>query len=208
MTRSILTVTTAATDLTLLTMAELRQATGIATGQDDKLNALGRGIAAAITSHCNVRSAGVTPPTLRLETLTEVFRPDCPLDQLILARRPLVSITSVVEDLVTVETTDYEMDAGLGLLHRLTDDYRAWWSASKITVVYTAGWSSVPENLRNAAMKLATALTASEGQDPALRSLTIPGVIAKEWWVSEADNPLLSREIEDLLGDYINPAVG
>lgn len=205
--RSILTVTTAASDLTLLTMAELRQATGIATGQDTQLAALGRGIAAAITSHCNVRAAGATPPTLRLETLTEVFRPECAVDQLILARRPLGMITSVVEDLVTVETTDYEMDASLGLLHRLSDDYRAWWSASKITVVYTAGWSTVPENLRSAAMKLATALYSETGRDPSLKAIDIPGVISREYWVGPSDDPLINAEIEDLLGDYINPAI-
>lgn len=205
--RSVLTVTTAATDLALLTMAELRQATGIATGQDDKLNALGRGIAAAITSRCNVRAVGATPPTLRSETLTEMFRLDCPREQLIMARRPITSITSVVEDGATVATTDYEMDAASGLLRRLCSDYPAWWSASKITVVYVAGWSTVPENLRSAAMKLATALNSETGRDPSLKAVDIPGVISREYWVGPSDDPLINREIEDLLAEYINPAM-
>jgi hypothetical protein len=206
--RSILTVTTAASDLALLTMAELRQATGIATGQDNKLSALGRGIAAAITSHCNVRAAGATPATLRLETLSEVLRLDCPLDRLILARRPIVEIVSVVEDLETVEAEDYEIETGPGFLHRLNDDDPVWWSADKITIAYRAGWETVPENLRNAAMKLATALSAESGRDPSLKAIDIPGVESRQYWVGPADDPLINREIEDLLRDYTNTAMG
>jgi hypothetical protein len=207
--QSILTVTTAATDLTLLTMAELRKATGIASGSDDDLAAVGRRVAAAITSHCNVKTVGATPPTLRLETLTQTFRLQCPVESLILSRRPLIEIVSVTEDAVAVESTDYEMRAGIGILDRLCSDYPAWWSASKIIVVYRAGWATVPDNLRNAAMKLA-AVFWSEGikVDLSLKRESIPGVIDREWWVGPTDDPAIPREVQDLLADYINPAIG
>lgn len=205
--QSILTVTTAATDLLLLTDAELRRATGVASGQDAALLSLNKGIASAITSRCHVKAAGATAPTLRLETLTQVFRLDAPQEHLILARRPLVSITSVVEDAVTVDADDYEMQSGPGFLLRLCNDYPAWWSACKITVVYTAGWETVPENLRQAAMKLAKVLwSESQPGDPNAKRIVVPGVYEIERWVPQGDDPLFSQEINELLRDYINPA--
>lgn len=207
--QSLIAVTTAASDLTLLTDADLRQATGVATGSDTQLAALGRRVAAAITSRCNVRTAGAQTPTLRLETITETFRLDCPVDVLLLARRPVVEIVSVTEDTVAVDSTDWETDEAAGLLRRLSSDYPAWWQACKIVVVYRAGWATVPDNLRNAAMKLAGVFW-SEGQkvDPSLKRVSIPGVIDKEYWVGPSDDPALPREVEDLLGDYINTVVG
>lgn len=205
--RSILTVTTEAASLLLLTDAELRRATGVASGQDEAHAALNKQIAAALTSRCNVRAYGAQPPTLRLETLSESFRLDCPSEQLILARRPIVEIVSVTEDGVAVSASDYEIDAAQGIVIRLCSDYPAWWSASKIVVAYRAGWETVPDNLRNAAMKLATVLWSEGGRESNLRSIDIPGVESREYWVGPSDDPLISSEIEDLLGDYINPAM-
>ena len=58
-------------------------------------------------------------------------------------------------------------------------------------------------------MKLAAVLW-SEGVkvDPGLKRESIPGLIDREWWVSPGDDPLMSREIEELLRDYVNPAIG
>ena len=71
---SILTVTTAATDRALLTTAELRDAVG-ASLNDPQLMTLGNRVAGAIARACGVAEAGTIPVTLRLETLTETFRP-------------------------------------------------------------------------------------------------------------------------------------
>lgn len=203
-----LSVTTAANDLALLTDAELRQATGIESGQDAEHAALGRAVSAAITSRCNVRSAGATAATLRLETLTQTFRLDCPEEKLILWRRPAISITSVVEDDVTVDAADYEIEDSI-FLRRLCSDYPSWWSASKIVVVYTAGWETVPANLRSAAMKLAKVLWSENVPgDPNVKSIVVPGVYEIERWVPQGDDPLMSKEIDELLRDYINPAMG
>lgn len=208
--QSILTVTTAATDIALLTEAELRQAIGSPSASTPDVLALGRRVAAALTSHCNVRAVGAATPTLRLETLTEVFRLGCPIEELVLARRPIVEIVSVTEDTLTVDSGDYEVsNAGAGFLRRLCSDYPAWWSACKITVVYRAGWQTVPDNLRSAAMKQAAAFW-SEGAkvDQGLKRESIPGVIDREWWVGPSDDPAVAREVEDLLADYINPTIG
>lgn len=205
--RPILTVTTPATDLLLLTDAEARQAIGEAGAAADgaKVLQLRKAVSAAITSRCNVWASGAVPATLRLETLSQMNRLDCPVEQVRLVRRPVVEIVSVTEDGSAVVAADYELDASAGLLRRLCGDYPSRWGCLKVVVAYRAGWATVPDNLRAAAMKLATVVWSEAGRDSGLRSIEIPDVITKEYWVGPADDPLIAREIEELLADYINP---
>lgn len=205
--RSLLTVTTETADLALLTMEELRAATDIKSGRDAELTALGKAVAAAITSHCNVRADGAVPPTLRRESLSETFRLVGTCEGLRLARRPVAAIVSVTEDDVALDACDYELDAALGMLRRLEGDYPAAWCAAKLVVAYSAGWDTVPDNLRMAAKKLATVLWSEGGQPSNLKRVEIPGLGTREYWVGPTDDPLIPAEIADLLGDYINPAM-
>ena len=205
--RPILSVISAAADTSLLTLAEIRAATGVPSGQDAALEALERRVAAAITSRCNVVAGGARAPTLRLETLSCQYRLDCPVERLLLRRRPVTGIASIVECGVTLTAADYEVDASTGSVSRLCGDYPAWWMPGKIVVEFDAGWGIVPENLRSAAMKLAAVMWSEAARvDPGLKRENIPGLIDREWWVGPSDDPLMSREIEELLADYINPA--
>lgn len=200
-----LTITTPAADRSLLTIEELRAACGITNAASDAtLATIGARISAAITRACRVAEAPPDPVTLRSETVTEVFRQNCGAEELILARRPVTSITSIVADTVTLETTEYEVEAGSGLLFFLVDDYRTMWTAAKITVVYTAGWSTVPEDLKAAAAKLALDFYSAGTRDPNLRSEEIEGAGALTYWVAPASDPLLSEEIQELLAPYRN----
>lgn len=204
-----LTVTTPAADRGLLSLAELRAATGVTgSGQDADLRTLGQRVAAAITRFCRVPAAGATTPTLRAETLSETFRLSGPVDEIVLARRPVVSIVSVTLAGETLDPTAYESDAGAGLLYRLCGDARTCWPCGKIVVVYEAGFAVVPDDLRLAASKLATALWHEAGRDPNLRSESIPGVLDRQFWVSPASDPLVSQEVQDLLAPHINHFVG
>lgn len=207
---SILTVTAPASGLSLLTLEELRAATGVASGADDELAALGDDVAAAIASRCHLRAAGTHPPTLLLETLEEEFDLDCPLDRLVLARRPIVAIVSVVEDGITLAATDYRAEAAAGLLQRRRAGYRASWTARQVVVAYDGGWGTVPHNLRRAAMELAATLWSEDNNsgDATLKRerKSIGGVIdwEKEWWVARADS-IFTPQIEEWLTDYIRP---
>lgn len=206
--RPLLTVTTAASDLMLLTDAEARQAIGEAGSAADatKVLQLRKAVSAAITSRCNVWASGAVPVTLRLETLSQQNRLECPVEQIRLVRRPVIEVVSVTEDSATIAATDYELDPSTGLLRRLCNDFPSWWfSCNKIVIAYRAGWASVPDNLRAAAMKFATIVWSEAGRDSGLKSIEIPDVITKEYWVGPSDDPLFSREIEELLADYINP---
>ncbi len=203
-----LTVTTEAADRSLLTLAELRAATGVASGRDDELRELGAAVSSAIVGACNVRAAGATPPTLRLETLTETFRLDATRRLLVLARRPIVEIVSVTESDVALTSDEYEAETASGLLRRLCDDRTSQWWAVKIVVVYRAGWATVPDNMRRAAQRLARAMWAEDqpGRDPNLKRAKVEGVGEREWWVGAASDPAIPADVLDLLADYINPA--
>lgn len=206
---SILAVTTAATDKTLLTIEELRAAAGLASGdtsQDARLTTLGARVAAAIARACRVRSGGIAPPTLRAETLTESFRPAAPLGELLLSRRPISTITSITIDGVALTADQYERDDAAAILYREEGGRRTCWPCSKIVVVYVAGWATVPDDLQLAASKLAGIYYFSDGADPNLRSEELPDVY-RVTYGRPGDNgaggdQVLPAEIEALLGPY------
>lgn len=202
-----LTVTTAATDSNLLTLEELRAATGVTDGsQNAALTTLGARVASTLVNVCRVAAGGVTPPTLRLETLTEVFR-SFEAAELSLSRKPVVSIASIVEDDVTLDADDWELDQAPGLVKRLTNDCERRWCARKITVVYDAGWAVVPDDLKLAAIKTANLLWSESGpepRDPNLKRIETIGVDTVEYWVPPTSDPLLTQEILELLSPYMN----
>lgn len=197
---------TANTDRSLLTTAEARAAIG---DESADVTALINRVSAAITRACRVPTAGATPPTLRLETVTAIYRFKCSHAFLIMPRRPIVSVTSIVENDVTLDTDDYEIDGAAGMIKRLSDDSETSWPSGKITVVAACGWATVPDDLKLAAMKLCGVIH-SEGErvDPNLKAIDIPGVESREYWVSPSSDTLMPQEVLDLLAPYMNHVVG
>lgn len=200
-----LTVTTAAEDLQLLTIEELRAAAGV-TGNaaDAALTAIGLQIAHVIAAACGVVPGGTTPPTLRQEVLEEAFRLRSCTDGLWLARRPVVSVASVVEAGITLDAEAYESDGGR--LDRLSSGAETTWPAGRIVVAYTAGWATVPDDLKLAAGKM-VALTRSQAtRDPLARSERIrtEGVeeIQTDYWVGPINAAALPSDVVDLLRPY------
>lgn len=193
-------VTTPASDLSLLSVTELRAAVGATDGsQDAALAIAGRRVSTAIARQCNIVDDGVNPPTLLQETCTEIFRWDgC--GPLSLSRRS-TSITSVTIDGDAVDAADYEANGRY--LYALSDDEVTDWASGKITVVYVAGFATAPDDLKLAASKLVTATSAESTRDPSLKRESVPGVMDVEYWVAPSGDPLLSREIQDLLSPYV-----
>lgn len=199
---SIFTVTSPASELSMLTIAELRSAAGVTdASRDAELLALGRAASTALARQCGLRDDGVNPPTLLRETCTEVFRwTGC--GPIRLARRPVTSVTSVTVDSVAVDASGYEIVDGRNL-YRLSSDALTYWAAGKVTIVYIAGYPAAPYDLKLAVTKLVTALNAEKARDPSLKREDIPGVIEREFWVAPSDDPLLSKEISDLIAPYV-----
>jgi len=185
--RQILTVTTAATDLHLLTVDERRSAAGISdSSQDANLDALSLQIAAAISTECNVEASGTAVPTLKQETLTETFRAVC-APSLVLARRHAVTITSVTVDGTLLDPANYETDPESGIVYRLSNDIPCNWYARKVVVVYQAGFATVPSDLKMAASDFLRLAWQEKSRDPSLKSeeIEIDGIerTKRDFWV-------------------------
>lgn len=204
-----LTIPSPNTDRTLLTLAELRAAAGVSDGSKDAiLTPLGNYIAALITKACKVAKAGEIPPTLRLETVTETFRLKSQQASLVLARRPVVEITSATLSDASVE---YELDAAAGVIRYISGDVVSDWGIGPVEITYSAGWEVVPDDLKYAAMKFVQGELSVASRDPTLKRLKIEGVSEREWWVP--DNPVndsvVPPDVMDILikGGYVNMVV-
>lgn len=123
-----------------------------------------------------------------------------------LNRYPVSTVHSVVEDGTTLAGTDYEIDAGCGLIYRLSGDTRIDWCFQKLTITYTAGYAlldSVPFALETACLAMIKNKIASRGRDPALKRLTVEGVGTEEYWVgSLGDNAAMPPDVEALLEPF------
>lgn len=202
-----LAITTAASDTTLLTLAEIQSAVGVTdASHNTALAELNLRVASSIAQACGIIAGGVFPPTFRLETITETFRDEVGARYLRMSRRPIVSVASIVLDGTTLDDTGYEIDARQGRIYRLSDDASSYWSGTKATVVYDAGWATVPSDLKLAASKLARMLWSEDGpnarSDPNLKRQRVEGVGEREYWVAPASDPLMSGEIRELLAPY------
>jgi len=190
-----LVVLTPASDYNLLTQAELRAAAGLAVGddtQDAVLTPLGLRASTAIAAECCVVADGVSIPTLRSEVLRETIRLESCRRDLWLSRRPIVSVQSVVEAGTTLGTSDYEIADGR--LLRLDGDDDIVWAAGKIVVSYTAGWATVPDDLKMAATALVRAWYFQDGRDPLLKSRDVPDVY-RESYALAGDASTLSGSV-------------
>jgi len=220
---SSLSVTTAASDRSLITLPQLRAALGMTdSSQDIPLLALAARVSAAIVSACSVARSGATPPTLREEILTEVFRhtrdyrvqgppyvrDNERVEPIVLSRRPIVSVASVTIDGVLLDgTTDYEVDQGAGLLYHLFSDTRISWRCRKAQVAYTAGWEIVPEDIVQAASRLAQIYWSATQQDLNVRVDLIQDVGRTEYFANPLGDGAFPADVLELLAPYMNYTV-
>jgi uncharacterized phiE125 gp8 family phage protein len=204
---SILAITVAAADRSLLTVEQLRAAVGVqGAGEDSALRDLGARAAATITRACKLKAGGTTPPTLRSESITQAFSLCARADAVVLARKPVSAITSVTENGTTLDEAAYELDAAAGMLYRLcSSKRRPWtygrWGELKIVVAYTAGWDTVPDDLVRAAQRLVKHFYDTDGQEANLRIDYNEGVNRTEFFAAPGDT-LLPGDVDALLGPY------
>lgn len=157
---------------------------------DDRLEQLIHEESASFADLCNRVFAS--------ETVTETFRRVRGRNNLVplgLKRYPVTSITSVVEDDVTLDITLYEVDAKTGLLYRLSDsdpEFRAVWCASKIVVTYIGGYTlltNLPRRIETAVIQMIMGRWFSGGasaRDPSVKTEDVYGVARLEYWRGSA----------------------
>lgn len=202
----VLTVSSAAADRKLLTLQEAKDALGItSSSQDAAITTLILRVSDMISRECLVVGDGLTPPTLREETLVETLRLKTATDKLPLSRR-FVVITTIVEDGETLTTADYTVNAGAGLLTRLDDDDdEDCWPACKIVITYKAGFATVPEDLKLAAIGALREQYAMSSRDPMLRAEEVEGVGRFEFqnaFSTSSVSSALSPQVCDMLAPY------
>jgi hypothetical protein len=180
---SSLTVVTAATDSRLVSLDDLKAELGITNNdKDDLLGDLLDQTSAAIESYLGRR--------LPVETVTEVMRDDeIPYDDqpVWLRRYPVSSITSIVADGETLQVSEYDFDGDDGSVWHVDGDgdADAWGAIRKLTITYTAGYSTIPADIQRATLDFSKSKYYSQLRDPSMRSEEIPGVIKQEFWVGQ-----------------------
>ena len=210
-----LRITTPAASRALLPIESLRTLAGVTDGaQDVELTAFGVRLADSIASACKVVGDGVHIPTLLSEVAEETFR-RVQTDRIVLSRRFVSAIASVVVDDVTLDAEEYEVSAESGLLVRLDGGVAVGWCADKVVVTYTAGLLEVPGDLQQAAMDLWRYRTFDASRDPMVRGYREKVDDIREvettYWVNAASSTAIGQ-VPDLvlghLGRYINIAIG
>jgi len=141
------------------------------------------------------------------ETVTETLR-NVRRTVIGLQRGPATTITSVTEDGTALLATEYEAetdDKGLSYLYRLSDDDRVDWDAAKLVIVYTGGYAlldGLPRTIERACIDLVKLLYFSASRDPVLRSVDVPGVMSKTYWVGATSDGALPPHIEANLAPF------
>lgn len=199
---TVLTITYPNTDRSLLTQSELRAAVGTNPISDPNLLLLGSYVSASITKACKVAAAGAVPPTLREEGVSETFRLKTRSGYISLARKPVVEINTVVENDAAIDLSNVEVDGVL--VYKLSGNCRIWW-CGKVEIDYTAGYETVPDDLKYAAVKFVQTALITDGRDQLLKSKTIEGVSSYEWWVDPDKDTVVPPEVLRLLidGGYV-----
>lgn len=199
------TVSVAAASIDLTLLATVKTELGITdTGLDAWLATQITQASQAAATYCN--------RVFAQETLLDYFRLDCGADKLLLSRIPVASITTVVEDGVTLTAADYELEASTGFLWRLDGaDNRSCWAAAKIVVTFIAGYellATLPPDIERAAIILVKQAYFAKQRDPLVKGETveIPGVETRrsDFWVGSVpgDNGGIPLEAQALLDPY------
>lgn len=206
---SIVTVTSAATNRRLTTLARVKSELAITgNGDNEALETKIDEASEAIESYLGRR--------LARETVSEVFRLHCSVLWLQLDRWPVTTLTSITEDTtVLTVSTDYEVDFDAGRVRRICSGYATWWTAyPSTTVVYVAGYvlpgdagtRTLPYDIEAAAVKLVTGSWLAKTRDPMVKRQDHFGVGYEEYWVN-IDAANLPAEVRALLDPHRPPNV-
>lgn len=178
------TVSVPAADRALFTSADVSAALGAAavTSETDTLILQ---ISDMISRECRIAVDGVTPPTLRRETIVETVRMVRSERALALSRRFVDAVSSITENGVALVGADYEIDKTAGVLRRLDDDGNIIdWPQSIVVCTYTAGFDTVPTDLKLAAIRVIQEQLSASARDPLLRGETVEGIGRFDYWVN------------------------
>jgi hypothetical protein len=201
------TVSVAATDRNLLTIADVSAILGDSVvAQTPAIDTVLLQLSDMIARECGVPADGVKPPTLRRETIVETVRMTRNETALRLSRRFVDTVTSVVEDGTTLVTTDYEIDKAAGVLRRLDADGNVIaWPQAIVVCTYTAGFNTVPTDLKLAAIRVFQEQVSASARDPLLRSEEVEGVGKFDYWVGAIGGSKSTGSLSPVAAAMLDP---
>jgi hypothetical protein len=147
------------------------------------------------------------PPTLLSEVCAETIRPERPLPALVLRRRFITSVAAVAEDGAGLGVGAYEIARTAGILRRISSDRDVNWTARRIVVQYTAGFATIPPDLKQAAELFVRIITSQFGRDPLMRRERVDGVGEFDYWVGSTagdNNSPVPPDVAALLAPYMS----
>ena len=168
---SIVTTPAPSKDMTVLDTVKMEL--GLTATTDDVLIAI-------LIQQASSKAVELAGREFAAETMTEYFRQrwgqHC--DTLLqLSRRPIKTVTSVVEDGTTLTSADYEILSVKGRLQRLNSSGNPQhWSSGKIVVVYNGGFTMLTEEsnaLERIVIDEIKRLYAARQRDPQLKSESV-----------------------------------
>jgi len=202
--KSTVTVPAASKDMTVL--ATVKAELNITVSTDDAYLAV-------LIQQASSKAVELSGREFSKETIVDTFWVDECDAILQLTRWPIVSVTSVVEDDVTLTASDYEIIADSGWLRRIDSDgvLQIWMPSAKVIVTYDAGWvllTNESHALERIVIDEIKRNWFARERDPMLRSIEVPGVLSKSFWVntggsSEKDPMLTALEIEKFVISHI-----
>lgn len=206
--RTRLVVDEAAESKNLTVIETVKQELGITdNASDERLEGLICTASDIIAAHCD--------RVFARETVTEFFYPDrrgyCERwDELVLARTPIESITSISNDDSALAATDYTYDANSGLLFRLVNNGLLplnWWTShAGVQVQYVGGYAllnGLPRGVERAAVLLCKEYYYQTARDPRIRSESTPNIYTVDYQVGVIGNMnSLPPDVVALLAPY------
>lgn len=103
--------------------------------------------------------------------------------ELSLSQYPVQSISSVTENGIALDASDYELDADAGLIRRLSGGAYTPWRASEIIIEFEAGYSTIPADIVGIVLRLITMRAKGRNRDPMLREREGPTYGRESFWV-------------------------
>jgi hypothetical protein len=157
-------------------------------------------------AECNVAVGSGAEPTLWQETLTETFR--CvETDKVVLSRRHNIDVASVTVDGTALDAADYEVDSESGIVWRLCNDIPRRWCARKVVVVYDAGFTTIPSDLKMAATDFFRLAWLEQSRDPSKKrdEVDIPGVAhtVTDFWVGSIPGQSSEGSVPDIVAGQL-----
>lgn len=187
-------VITPAATRDLIALEDFKTDAGITVDTDDAYleRAISRA-SAVVESYCS--------RVFAVETVSDTFNPDGAYQRLRLSRFPVVEVTSITDDGVTlVEDDDYVLDYKIGVIRFL-----ARRCSDALVATYSAGYETIPLDIQGAVGEIVKALQFNKSRDPSLKSENIlSGLYAYSLFDANSSGAGTATQVSAVLEPYRN----